>query len=122
MLQLFEKLINEHGSSTILKERLTILKDEYTQIETAKAELQAKNGALEAKLEQEQKRANRLEAELAALKSGVLAKYVCDHCGSPNLKRTGNRPDPTFGRLGVKQLLFVCGECNEQSAFTEDRA
>ncbi len=122
MLQLFEKLINEHGSSTILKERLLILKDEYAELEKAKAELQSTNGALQSALEQERQRSKRLEAELAALRSGTLAKYACDHCGSPNLKRTGNRPDPTFGRLGVKQLLFKCEACGKDSAFMEERA
>lgn len=122
MLQLFEKLINEHGSSAILKERLTILKDQYADIEKAKAELQAKNGVLQSELDKERARADRLQAELSALKSGTFAKYVCDHCGSPELKRTGNRPDPTFGDLGIKQAVFQCSVCNKESAFTEERS
>ena len=121
MLQLFEKLINEHGSSPILKERLTILKDQYAEIEKEKAKLQSENGALQAELAKERERANRAEAELTALRSGTFAKYVCDHCGSPSLKRTGNRPDPMFGDLGIKQLVFQCSACSKESAFTEDR-
>jgi len=122
MLQLFEKLINEHGSSTILKERLTILKDEYSQIEKSCSELQSENGALKAELDKERNRVYRLQAELTDLKAGAFAKYVCDHCGSPNIKRVGNRPDPTFGDLGVKQYIFVCNECQKESAFQEERA
>ncbi|GAA5785104.1 hypothetical protein [Chitiniphilus shinanonensis] len=121
MLQLFEKIINEDGSSAILKDRLTILKDMYAEIEKACAELQAKNGALQSELEQERSRADRLQNELDTLKSGVFAKYVCDHCGSPKLTRKGNRPDPTFGDLGVKQLIFSCQACGQESAFIEER-
>ena len=120
MLQLFEKLINEHGSSTILKERLTILKDEYSHIEKSCANLQAENGALKAELQKERERANLLQSQLNELNSGTFAKYVCDHCGSPSLKRIGNRPDPTFGDLGVKQFIFKCSECQKESAFTDE--
>lgn len=45
--------------------------------------------------------------------------YGCDHCGSQNLKRTGNRVDPVFGRLGGKQALFTCNACGKESAFME---
>lgn len=117
---MFEKLINEHGSSLVLKERLTILKDMYAEIEKARSDLETENGALQAELEKQRQRAERLEAELETLKSGTFAKYVCDHCGSPDLKRIGNRPDPTFGPLGVKELVFRCGACNEESAFTDE--
>jgi DNA-binding transcriptional ArsR family regulator len=33
MLKMFEKLINEHGSSTILKERLELFSDKYSVLE-----------------------------------------------------------------------------------------
>jgi hypothetical protein len=121
MLNLFEKIINEHGSSAILKERLTILKDEYAEIEKVRSQLQAKCGALEAELQQQRSRADSLEKELNALKSGTFAKYVCDHCGSPNLQRIGNRPDPIFGDLGIKQFIFKCADCGKESAFTEEK-
>ncbi|WP_028863895.1 winged helix-turn-helix domain-containing protein [Psychromonas aquimarina] len=34
MLSMFEKLINEHGSSTILKERITLINDKYEILQT----------------------------------------------------------------------------------------
>ena len=34
MLDMFEKLINEHGSSVILKERIKLINDKYEAIET----------------------------------------------------------------------------------------
>lgn len=65
-----------------------------------------------------------LEARIAALEGNSKApssEYVCDHCGSSNLRRTGNRPDPTFGNLGVKQAVFVCEDCGKESAFQQKR-
>jgi len=62
-----------------------------------------------------------LEARIAELErrtSQTSCEYVCDHCGSPELKRTGSRPDPTFGPLGVKQAVFVCNSCGKESFFT----
>lgn len=34
MLSMFEKLINEHGSSTILKERILLINDKYEVLQT----------------------------------------------------------------------------------------
>jgi DNA-binding MarR family transcriptional regulator len=47
--------------------------------------------------------------------------YHCDHCGSIRLRRAGNRPNPTFGELGIKDALFSCLECGKESAFKEGR-
>ncbi|MCX7062833.1 MAG: hypothetical protein NTZ11_18345 [Gammaproteobacteria bacterium] len=59
-----------------------------------------------------------LEARIAALeKRGGSSGYVCDHCASPDLVRTGSRPDPVFGELGHKQHLFRCNACGKESAF-----
>ena len=45
------------------------------------------------------------------------AGRTCDHCGSYRLRRTGNRPDPTFGDLGVKQAVYACEACGKESAY-----
>lgn len=63
-----------------------------------------------------------LEARIAALEEKQKAPssgYVCDHCGSSDLKRTGSRPDPTFGALGVKQAVFLCESCGKESTFQQ---
>ena len=49
MLKMIEKLINEHGSSTILKERLQLFSDKYSALENKLEAAQQKNSALEAK-------------------------------------------------------------------------
>ncbi|KAA9133480.1 hypothetical protein F3N42_03770 [Marinihelvus fidelis] len=118
MLQLFEKIINEHGSSAILKERLSILKDAYADVEKRNAELQGENGALKADLENARADADQLRMDLDRLK-GNFAKFACDHCGSTELKRTGNRTDPGFGRLGVKLQVFSCESCGKESTFMD---
>ena len=43
-IKLIEKLINEHGSSSILRDRLLLLKDELSKIEKERADLQVKVG------------------------------------------------------------------------------
>ena len=113
MLALLEKLINEHGSSAILREHLLLLKSEYEALERKCGDLQAKNGALSSEIGQLRSQAQTLQAELNSLKSGALATYVCDHCGSPYLVIKGSRQDPTFGELGVKQKVFSCRVCGK---------
>jgi hypothetical protein len=67
-----EKVINEHGSSLILKERITLAQDQYSILERQKkdldtnvVDLKAKNSALEANLEQAQIKIRNLEKQLA---------------------------------------------------------
>lgn len=63
-----------------------------------------------------------LETRIAVLEGKQKAPasgYVCDHCGSSDLKRTGSRPDPTFGALGVKESVFLCESCGKESAFQQ---
>lgn len=59
LLDGFEKLINEHGSAVILKERIALANDKYAALErktsecaTAKVELESENQALRLNLEQ----------------------------------------------------------------------
>jgi DNA-binding PadR family transcriptional regulator len=47
--------------------------------------------------------------------------HHCDHCGSAKLRRTGSKPDPTFGDVGIKQALYTCIDCGKESGFTDDR-
>ena len=120
MLELLEKLINEHGSSVILKERLVALKEQHEALQASRDELSNENTRLKNKLEQAIAEAGRLESQLQELKTGAFGTYVCDHCGSPDLKRTGSREDPTFGVLGIKQKVFSCNSCGKESAFTPE--
>lgn len=117
-LDSIERLINEHGSATILRERIALANDQYAHLEKKLTDLQAENDRLRAENASLKQKVSSFESK-TALGSNPNG-YACDHCGSTSLKRTGSRPDPTFGDLGVKEALFVCLECNKQSAFSEN--
>lgn len=68
MLKMFEKLINEHGSSVILKERLQLFSDKYTilgeKLDSSNQKneaLAAENQSLKTQLDQTRKEIERLE-------------------------------------------------------------
>ena len=120
MLDLIERLINEHGSSTILRERLEALKEQFEALQSSREDLSIENARLNEALANANEKLAKLECELRELKTGAFGTYVCDHCGSPDLARTGSRPDPTFGVVGIKQKVFSCNKCGKESAFTPD--
>jgi len=141
LLDGLEKIINEHGSSVILKERIALANDKHSMNEAKVRELEEKvkileteNQSLRLNLDQTEKETQTLRLDLGQANKEVrelekqLSKshsmnpdgYVCDHCGSGSLKRTGSRPDPTFKDFGIKQKLFICSECGKESAFTPD--
>lgn len=117
IFQDIERLITEHGSAAILRERLSLAADQYAALEKKVTELKAENARLQTENSelQEQVRNHKSSTTPNSNPSG----YVCDHCGSSNLKRTGSRPDPTFGRLGVKQATFLCEACSKESSFQQ---
>jgi len=110
MLDLLQKLINEHGSSAILKERLGLIQAQYTALERANEDLRAENAALRMQLADI--KAQTQEAQRVAGK-----QVFCAHCGSSNLKRTGSRPDKVFGDVGIDRIHFVCNDCGQPSDF-----
>jgi len=52
---MLEKLINEHGSSTILRERLELISDKYSMLEEKNAHLKEQNEEFESQLEDAKK-------------------------------------------------------------------
>jgi hypothetical protein len=132
LLDGFEKLINEHGSASILKERISLANDKYSLLEEKntflkqenemlkkeKEILKSENQTLNLNLQQAEQKIRQLEEQILKIHASNPYGYVCDHCASHSLTRTGSRPDPTFGGLGVKQKIFVCDSCGKESAFT----
>ena len=59
MLEIFEKLINEHGSSVILRERLELYSDKYSMLEEKNKHLQTKINDLESELSEAISEVNR---------------------------------------------------------------
>jgi len=117
-LDSIERLITEHGSAAILRERISLANDQYALLEKKVSDLQSENECLKLDNSKLQEQIKNLENRVT--RNSNPKGYVCDHCGSPQLKRTGSRPDPTFGDLGAKEALFVCLDCNQQSAFSEN--
>jgi hypothetical protein len=118
IFQDIERLITEHGSAAILRERLTLAAEQYAALEKKVVELQAENERLESENFKLQEQVRNFKSSPA--QNSNPDGYVCDHCGSSNLKRTGSRPDPVFGDLGAKQAVFRCNECGGESSFLQD--
>lgn len=113
-----ERLITEHGSAAILRERLALAAEQYSALEKKVVELQAENDRLKSENSKLQEQVRNLNS--TPDQNSNPDGYVCDHCGSSNLKRTGSRPDPVFGRLGAKQAIFSCQSCGKESSFLQD--
>ena len=125
-----EKLIDEHGSSTILKERILLLKEKHALFvseniahKTKIAELGTQVRQLKNEITKLQEINEKLKFDISQLtdkidsfQSSGAKGHVCDHCGSSRLKRTGNKPNKRFGRLGVKDTLFQCEDCGKETA------
>lgn len=114
-----EKLINEHASAKVLIEHLSLAKAQADAVRSERDALAEQLRAGEAKIECDRVAIEALKRELARAKS-LTAKIVCDHCGSPDLKRTGSTPNPMMGKGGVKDMIFSCNECAKVSQITPD--
>ena len=64
MLKMLSDLINEHGSSTILKERLQLIADRYDLLDEKNTQIQEHNEKLESDLKSAQEKINSLEEAL----------------------------------------------------------
>jgi len=115
-----ERLITEHGSATILREHLGLIKAKLAEQEAQHRDLQAKYAQAQADLLDAQARARILQQQLDALQSGQHTGLCCDHCGSLHITRTGSRPHPVFGKLGDKEALFRCTDCGGETAVLVD--
>lgn len=124
-LDSIEKLINEHGSATILRERIALLNDQHSAIEKQVVTLQQQVTNIQSENESLKLDKRQLQEQVINLATKLSHNtnphgYVCDHCGSPQLKRTGSRPDPIFAGVGIKQAIFSCESCGKESAFTQN--
>ena len=109
-----EALINEHGSAAVLREHLALLREQV-------GALQRENGDLRTQLQQAQAQAQQNSDQLRRFANDNPEGWCCDACGSVDLKRTGSRPDPTFGVMGIKQAAMTCRPCGMVSYFTLDK-
>ena len=68
---MFEKLINEHGSSIILKERLELFSDKYSMLEEKLKLSEQKDNMLESENDQLKLQLNRAEKEIKSLQETI---------------------------------------------------
>ncbi len=109
--ELLEKLINEHGSSNILREQLSSVRGKLTELERLHAQAESHAKELQSQLDQTKAELQQAQAKLASLQTGLTATHVCSHCGGARLKRTGTRPHPVFGKVGLREAVLLCEEC-----------
>ena len=115
MLSIIEKLINEHGSSTILKERLELVNDKYEALETKLANSEKENELLRKEIESLKKQVDTQKVESGFIEykgakfkrmpSGKFEEAVyCLKCNGGMFALEGSLP-------------FVCGSCGSTASF-----
>lgn len=112
LLNKLEALLNERASAAVLREHLGLLR---ARIE----DLERENERLSLEAQQAQAHAQERQTRLDRFAKDNPRAWRCDACGSVDLARTGSRPDPTFGDVGIKQAVMTCRVCGAQSRFTD---
>ena len=133
LLDGFEKLINEHGSAAILKERIAlandkfaILESENTQLKVKVSILEAENAALKLDNEESQKQRRALEEKLSHI--SIPQEYV-EEAGALFKRRPNGEWDYTPYCPTCKTAMaqpkrdqpFVCGKksCGQLASFSK---
>lgn len=124
-----QRLIDEQGSSKVLKERILFLKEKHAAFVTENIAHKTKIAELEMQVRQLKNEVTKLQQISANLKLGISQLIdkissvinsspkndVCAYCGSSRLKETGNKPNKRFGDFGVKDAIFQCEDCGEKT-------
>lgn len=110
LLDGIEKLINEHGSSVILKERIEFANEKYASLEATKVRLESENGALRERVGQLEARVAQLGGSNLRLKYGVYwdaeGNPYCPKCKTP----TSQVHWATYENRQVRGLQCSCTE------------
>jgi len=106
LLELIDKLIREHGSASILKDHLELVRE---KAKNEIAELERKHARVVEKLHDEN---SRLEAKLAELEQAER----CPFCGKTAVENLHVVPheNPDFAEIGQKQMLCKCANCEKE--------
>jgi hypothetical protein len=100
------------------KKKMLALDRQFDALKAERDALKAENLKLQAQVNPLKREVERFKQQEKASSSGIDPQgRVCDHCGSAKVKRTGSRPHPTFGDVGVKLAVFSCGACGKSSEF-----
>jgi len=101
-----------------LDEQVRALTAQAAHLSVQAAEFQAQNAVLRA--EQQALQAQLQQARTQPDEGGNPKRHTCHACGSQRIHRSGSRPDPVFGGVGIRQMLYTCTVCATVSAFTND--
>ncbi|HAS8429716.1 TPA: hypothetical protein I7765_20660 [Vibrio vulnificus] len=115
MLAMIEKLINEHGSSTILKERLQLINDKYEVLESKLNLAEKENESLK---EEIQKLKSQLETQVKSKEfvSFKGAKFKRKPSGS--FDDTVYCPKCDSAMFALENFFpFSCGSCGVTAGF-----
>lgn len=115
-LKLIEKLINEHGSSSILKERLELIRDQLSA-------LKAKNDELEEALGGAQEEAERLRRLVPDSRFVEYGGVKFKRKPSGGFESTVYCPSCEVGMATIPgaNLPFTCGKCSALSGFSSSQ-
>ncbi len=127
LIENIEKLINENGSTLIIKERLLLLKDQLAAYDNELTVCRKKISTmadvickLESKIQNLKLENRALNEKIESSHSANPQVYRCRHCSSIKLKRTGGAPHKIFGDMGIVDAFFTCLDCDKESVITID--
>ena len=115
MLSMIEKLINEHGSSTILKERLSLINDKYELLDNQLKNCEKENELLRKEVEMlKSKLSEQVKEEpFIAFKD---AKFKRNPSGS--FEETAYCPKCNGAMFALDSFFpYTCGACGSTAGF-----
>lgn len=112
-LSLLEKAINEHGSSTILGQRLDLVKEMLAKVEKEKSDL-------ENQLSDARKKIVELQAKIPSTKFVEYRGAKFKRRPSGGYENSVYCPSCEVGMATIQSsdMPFVCGKCNALTTFT----
>ncbi|ASU24070.1 hypothetical protein CCZ37_16145 [Vibrio qinghaiensis] len=110
-----EKLINEHGSSVILKERLSQASEQFSILEAKVVALEAENATLRFEVANHKEQASISQALIEKIHNNNPHNFRCDFCGSGNLTQQSARKATNMRLLNKKVGTYLCNDCGKTS-------
>ena len=121
-MNIFEKLINEHGSAVIqekhiklLQEQFSILKEKISTLESQNKILESDNTKLTKEKDALQKENKQLKDEIDQIQKEQRNNPMdkCPFCGHQQGKLIEIKPHEICGDLGIKVRYYKCENCEK---------
>ncbi len=95
LLNLFDKLIVEHGSAVVKGDHIALLREQLQVAEKQLEKLETENKELKERLEKYEEQSGE----------------KCPACKKPAFTLTSNKPNKEMGDVGISDYSFTCGAC-----------